>query len=342
MFDGLPWYVWILLGPLLAVVGLGAAAASLVVLFAVLGVGGDLALGPLERSERWRRWMRRSALRADRKDLRGGVWAFARLVHEGSPSIARVLAPVVSMRHAEAIACEGERFAIADAPNGEIVWLVYEADERAVVVGERRWASLGAWLAEVYASATAHWLGPSPTTTSQGGYRERAAAEVTALAELLGMTMPDTRTGTDGLLALFDQWNASRPYRLLEPEEHGGTYAEVYTQWVEARGDDPPREQDESAASFPEHARAGSWRVIAVPFERDHDEGDPSEDLWLLLDEEALRLVELCFTEDGPSCAADFADLDAFTYARLVRPIGEALFSGLEVRWRVALDRFER
>jgi hypothetical protein len=254
MFDGLPWYVWILLGPLLAVVGLGAAAASLVVLFAVLGVGGDLALGPLERSERWRRWMRRSALRADRKDLRGGVWAFARLVHEGSPSIARVLAPVVSMRHAEAIACEGERFAIADAPNGEIVWLVYEADERAVVVGERRWASR-AWLAEVYASATAHWLGPSPTTTSQGGYRERAAAEVTALAELLGMTMPDTRTGTDaGCVALFDQWNASRPYRLLEPEEHGGTYAEVTRSGSRLVGT-IRRAKTESAASFPEHAR---------------------------------------------------------------------------------------
>lgn len=342
VFDGLPWFVWILLGPLLAIVGLGAVAAGLVVLLAVLGVGGDLVLGPLERSARWRGWVRRRAMRADRAALRRGAWDFARVVHEGSPSIARVLAPVVSMRAPEAIACERDRFAIADAPDGEIVWLVYEADERVVEVGERRWASLGAWCAEVYARATEHWLGPSPATTKQTGYRMPAADEGAALAELIGLRLPDARTSIDAFLAIFAQRNPPLPYRILDADELGRTYGEVFANWVEVLAHDPPLGEDELSASFPEHALAGSWRVIAEPFERDHDEGDPSEDRWLLFDEEAPRFVELRFAEEGPSCVADFPDPDAFAYARLVRPIGEALLSRLEVRWRTALAPLER
>lgn len=341
VFDGLPWFVWILLGPLLAVVGLGALAAGFVMLLAVVGVGGDVVLGPLERSERWRGWLRRRSMRADRKDLRRGAWSFARVAHEGAPSIARVLAPVVSIRQPEAIACEGDRFAIAETSSREIVWLVYEGDERSVVVGERRWASLGAWLAEVHARASEHWLGPSPTTTNEGAYRAHPTAQGTTLHELIGMTLPDACSGVDAWLALFDQWNASCPYRFLDADERGDTYEEIYARWVEAVGEDPSRGEDELSASFPEHARAGSWRVIAVPFERDGDEGDPSDDLWLLLDEAALRFVELRFTEDGPSCVADFPDPEAFAYARLVRPIGEALLGALEVRWLGALEPTE-
>ncbi|MBX3246500.1 MAG: hypothetical protein KF901_04890 [Myxococcales bacterium] len=336
MFHGLPWYVWILLAPLLAVVGLGAVAACFVVLLAVLGVGGDLVLGPLERSERWRAWGRRRAMRADREALRRGAWPFARLAHEDSPSIASVLSPVVSLRRPEAVAVEREHFGIADTADGEIVWLVYEADERTVVVGEQRWASLGAWVAEVHAQATDHWLG----TTKERGYRERATVEGATLAELLGITLPDARTDIDAFLAVFDQ-RAPLPYRVLDADELGRTYGEVFADWVEALAHDPPLGEDELCASFPEHALARSWRVIAEPFERDHDEGDPSEDLWLLLDEEAFRLVELRFAEDGPSCLARFSDLDAFAYARLVRPIGEALFGRLELRWRTALQPLE-
>lgn len=347
VFDGLPWFVWIVLGPLMLVVGLGAVAAAIVVLLGFVGVGSDVIHGWLSSSPRYRAWVRKRAHRADRAALARGEWPLAKIAHDGKPSIARVWAPVVAWRRPEAIGSEHGRYAIADEPSGESVWLVCVDEGYRVECGPRRWSSLEAWLSEVHARAVEHWLG-SGTSDSAEASRHRADAGTDALARLLGVSPPSPSVGWRSALEQLDTCGAELPYRLLSSDEARVSYEEVLASYLDACDFDPPLSEADIVSHFPEHPRARSWRLIGEPFVVDHAEGHEPEgqdgegEAHLFVDEENLRFVELRFAETGAWRVGDFPDLESFAHERFLRPAAEAALMRVEMRWRSALGALER
>lgn len=346
VFDGLPWFVWIVLGPLVLVVALGAVAAAIVVLLAFVGIGSDVTLDWLSRSPRYRAWVRKRALRADRAALARGEWSLAKIAHDGEPSLAQAWAPVVAWRRPEAIGSEHGRFAIADEPSGETVWLVGVEDGYRVECGSRRWSSLEAWLSEVHLSAVEHWLG-SGTSSSTEASRHRADAGTDALARLLGVSPPSPSDGWRSALDELDARGAELPYRLLSSDEARVSYEEVLASYLDACDFDPPLSEADIVSCFPDHPRARSWRLIGEPFVVDHAQGhepegrDGESEAHLFVDEETLRFVELRFAETEAWCVGDFPDLESFVHERLLRPAAEAALARVELRWRSVLGALE-
>lgn len=297
--------VWIFLAPMLVVVGLGALAASLAVVFGVGFALFEALGGPFEEAARELR--RRHALRCERRDLERGRWAVLAALGERSAALAEVgvaLGPV---------APEGARAWRVGRSNREPVILLHRGSDRMMSVGGRE-LSVAAWLSSLEEALASRTVGPILARPIDDMASLRAAIEAANGSLPEALPYPPG-SGRDEVLAFV---RGRVPYDVV-PTPSQAVLERRFEAYCAFHGEEVALEDMEDL--FPEAEAARSWLAASrlVSDARDQDDDDP-----LQLYVAGERYVVLRFSFEEPWIVGDYPHAAAYLFDVVVRPALEA------------------